>query len=586
MNRRRTGFSVFHSDRREKARRNEKQKARRCLICCVTAILLTALLSSSPSWGSPSEWALAFDGVDDVVELSRRYGPHPLPLFHDAMEARTAELFFKAYNGTVEQVFYDEGGGEDGLAIRMKDGKIEAAVRVHYEQTTLSGPFTGIQEWHHVALVFDAGHVLLYLDGDLVQDATVDSPVMPFRENGAGLGATVNQDAFDNGISGPLNETCFTHGVLDEVRVWSVARSREEIQQYAAHPLDGTEPGLEAYWRLEEGTGQILADSSGNARTVYRGHDAAEEPSDPSWSEDGAPVSSLNVIVSAHIEPAFPYTQDDLDCVTEIENLGGYPELFLSYRWFRDGEELLEGTEIGEEILSVTGAVLPYHFTAKNETFFCAARVTDGTNYVRATTDPVAILNSAPSAPEFLLLPEDPTPDDGLAVWILVESTDPDGDTVDYVFEWFESEDGEEWRRRTELSGSLDPYNEGEPEISRLYTQMAEFWKVVVTPVELEHATSGATELLPSHLIAAPQVAALGSSAAQDVFIIPDLTGDDRVDCEDLIVLRSVWHERKEEMDPNLGVLFFEASEPVHAQVGIRHLLKLAAMGWYLGKGK
>ncbi len=48
-------------------------------------------------------------------------------------------------------------------------------------------------------------------------------------------------------------------GVIDEVRVWSVARTPAEVARDMRVVLKGTEQGLVAYWRLDEGTG-IVAD--------------------------------------------------------------------------------------------------------------------------------------------------------------------------------------------------------------------------------------------------------------------------------------------------------------------------------------
>jgi hypothetical protein len=48
-------------------------------------------------------------------------------------------------------------------------------------------------------------------------------------------------------------------GVIDEVRVWSIARTPMEVARDMKVVLKGTEQGLVAYWRLDEGTG-IVAD--------------------------------------------------------------------------------------------------------------------------------------------------------------------------------------------------------------------------------------------------------------------------------------------------------------------------------------
>lgn len=43
--------------------------------------------------------------------------------------------------------------------------------------------------------------------------------------------------------------------MIDEVRVWNSVRSAAEIETYHCERLAGTEPGLVAYWRFNEGSG-------------------------------------------------------------------------------------------------------------------------------------------------------------------------------------------------------------------------------------------------------------------------------------------------------------------------------------------
>ena len=55
-------------------------------------------------------------------------------------------------------------------------------------------------------------------------------------------------------------------GQIDEVRIWNVARTEEEIFATMLTPLSGKEPGLVAYWQFE-GQGEKVIDVTGN------GHD-------------------------------------------------------------------------------------------------------------------------------------------------------------------------------------------------------------------------------------------------------------------------------------------------------------------------
>jgi hypothetical protein len=53
-------------------------------------------------------------------------------------------------------------------------------------------------------------------------------------------------------------------GKIDELRVWSVFRTAQEIQANMRVMLKGNEPGLVAYYKFDEGTGTTMADATGD----------------------------------------------------------------------------------------------------------------------------------------------------------------------------------------------------------------------------------------------------------------------------------------------------------------------------------
>jgi hypothetical protein len=57
-------------------------------------------------------------------------------------------------------------------------------------------------------------------------------------------------------------------GIVDEVRIWTIARSQAAIQATMNTTLAGDEPGLLAYWRLDEGTGTTAGDSAGSSEAT------------------------------------------------------------------------------------------------------------------------------------------------------------------------------------------------------------------------------------------------------------------------------------------------------------------------------
>ena len=66
------------------------------------------------------------------------------------------------------------------------------------------------------------------------------------------------------------NRSYSFEGVISEVRVWNTARTQTEIQDNMNTVLTGTETGLVAYYKFDEGTGTTLTDYAGtNDGTIY-----------------------------------------------------------------------------------------------------------------------------------------------------------------------------------------------------------------------------------------------------------------------------------------------------------------------------
>ncbi len=79
-------------------------------------------------------------------------------------------------------------------------------------------------------------------------------------------------------------------GLLDEVRVWNVARTAKQIRQNMNKALNLRKAsGLVAYWRMNEGSGQVAADLSGNGHDQQLGNTGGNNAADPAWVSPGKP---------------------------------------------------------------------------------------------------------------------------------------------------------------------------------------------------------------------------------------------------------------------------------------------------------
>lgn len=99
--------------------------------------------------------------------------------------------------------------------------------------------------WHHLAVVASATDLELVVDGTPVGNVS------------GGLEAAVAATSLTLG-SGFV-------GQLDEVRIWSAARSAADLAADGRRPLNGSETGLVGYWRMDEGSGAELFDAGPGA---------------------------------------------------------------------------------------------------------------------------------------------------------------------------------------------------------------------------------------------------------------------------------------------------------------------------------
>ena len=100
-------------------------------------------------------------------------------------------------------------------------------------------------EWFHIACVYDSQKQKVYLNGELAAERDWPGFI-------ASSHSPVKIGTF---------HTQYWPGMLDEVRIWNLARTHEEIRSTMNAPLTGDEPGLAGYWNFDDGTADDLSPS-------------------------------------------------------------------------------------------------------------------------------------------------------------------------------------------------------------------------------------------------------------------------------------------------------------------------------------
>ncbi|MBX2869572.1 MAG: fibronectin type III domain-containing protein [Acidiferrobacterales bacterium] len=191
-------------------------------------------------------------------------------------------------NGTAETQHYwmlstigSSSGPDVVLRFRLKIGGVTSTL-------IAAAGLLSENTWYHAAAVYDGSQMRLYLNGLLVGSATKSGSM---SQNSAipvwvgGNPEVANQR--------PWN------GYIDEVRIWSTARTQNQIATNAYRQINPNESGLVAYYRFDEGSGQAISDSAGDHHT-YLGSSLTVDENDPSWSvpDTEPPTAPTNLQVS------------------------------------------------------------------------------------------------------------------------------------------------------------------------------------------------------------------------------------------------------------------------------------------------
>ncbi len=197
------------------------------------------VLSASPFNGS----ALRFDGQNDYVQIGDSATFEVVE--HVTMEAWILPIG-PGSNGNEGGIIVNKEGEYEFA--RFADGNIWWAFG-HSVEWANTGFFVPLLEWNHVAVVFDAGTVKTYGNGELVHTDFLPGSIGDFFPG------------FDDlRIGGRQNWDQHFDGIIDNVRVWNVARTQQQIAEdmYLVTPENTT--GLVGAWSFEEGVGLETSD--------------------------------------------------------------------------------------------------------------------------------------------------------------------------------------------------------------------------------------------------------------------------------------------------------------------------------------
>jgi hypothetical protein len=191
---------------------------------------------------------LSFDGVNDYINIS--------PV--ETGNQFTIEVWCspKENVGEILNYFIDSSSGRFIFATKNNHTGIGWSVYASSSWVQFQNS-VNFGVWQHIALVFDgiAGEASLYINGEHTATKTVSST------NIGGITHIGKQYS---------SSSNYIQGTFLDLRIWEGLKTQTEIQTNMHKTLTGSETGLVAYYKLDEGTGTTAIDSAGNNDgTIY-----------------------------------------------------------------------------------------------------------------------------------------------------------------------------------------------------------------------------------------------------------------------------------------------------------------------------
>ena len=196
---------------------------------------------------------LKLDGVNGYVQVPHSADLNAYPF--------TAAGWFRTTNAasSVQGIVskYMDGSG-NGWSLFVQNGRLRGFYYRTFANVAMDATSVALVSdggWHHAGMTVDATGGKLFLDGTLIGSGTwASTPSAPTNSEPVLIGRYYNRaERF--------------HGALDEITLWNRALPQAELQSSRNLLRVGNEPGLVAYWRMDDGAGTDATDLTGLGHT-------------------------------------------------------------------------------------------------------------------------------------------------------------------------------------------------------------------------------------------------------------------------------------------------------------------------------
>ncbi len=215
----------------------------------------TGTLTNSPVWKASgsfagSRQALDFDGTNDYINCGYMLNPSGETAF--TVEAWVNLSDTTKYHHLIWQYMTVASPDPDALGwlyFNPNSGKFRTQLGSNPGKASNHSVIPG--EWTHLAVVWTGTTLNFYLNGLLdITYSGINTLLSSTRNLYIGWGGYYTNTYFQ--------------GDLDEVRIWTIARTESEIRECMFKTLAGNETGLKAYYRFDQYDGSTLFDMTAN----------------------------------------------------------------------------------------------------------------------------------------------------------------------------------------------------------------------------------------------------------------------------------------------------------------------------------
>lgn len=223
-------------------------------------------------------YAILFDGVDDYIEVP--FHSKFAPIENDDVVTIEAWIYIKNFYNFIFPItdFYmssDDFGWS--LFINQSTG---LELNLMYSSQTASYDFNRNQ-WYHIAVSCDKTQntIIFLVNGEKIYEGAFADDIPDTHQFNTPMLVGANMSGSDE----------FSNGMIDELRIWSIARTEQQIKDNMKSKLTGNPVGLVANYDFNTGFGLIAYDASNNVSP-------GNLKNDPLWIVSTAPIGSIPVL--------------------------------------------------------------------------------------------------------------------------------------------------------------------------------------------------------------------------------------------------------------------------------------------------